>query len=236
MSTLPNAASDFSDFALKLSAAKSVREVLQLSVETFRDALGADIGGAMMVVKRHIELAWTDSDIARRADGLQLELETGPCLEAIADSTTFIIADTAEETRWQPWCRAVAEMGIRSVVATRLTTLDGTIGSLNLYHYEPDRFSHAEGALAQMMGPLASTAVAAARTEEGLRDAMQGRHVIGLAQGILMERFGLDEDASFSVLRRYSQDLNLKLRSVAQEFVENRTLPSLDPSARARDV
>ncbi len=56
---------------------------------------------------------------------------------------------------------------------------------------------------------------------------MDGRHVIGLAQGILMERFDLSTDQSFSVLRRYSQDRNMKLRSVAAHLVESRSLPDL---------
>lgn len=68
-------------------------------------------------------------------------------------------------------------------------------------------------------------ALAAAQTESGLREAMESRHLIGLAQGILMERFDLDQEQAFAVLRRYSQDRNIKLRSVAQHVVQERALP-----------
>ena len=37
-----------------------------------------------------------------------------------------------------------------------------------------------------------------------------------------MERYDLDPDRAFEVLRRYSQDTNVKLRIVAQTIVENR--------------
>ena len=224
----------FANFALQLSAAKDVDESLELILETVCNAVRAERGGVMMLVKRHIELAVSSDEVAAKADALQLEFETGPCLEAIQDDSVFIVKDTLTEQRWQPWCQAVAELGVRSVLSIRLATLDGTLGSLNLYSPEVEQFGPAQAALGTLLGSHASAALAAAKTEAGLREAMQGRHVIGLAQGILMERFSLDEDAAFAVLRRYSQDLNLKLRAVAQEFVESRVLPSMDPPGRSR--
>lgn len=224
----------FANFALQLAAAKDVDESLKLILETVCDAVHADCGGVMMIVKRHVELATASDETAERADALQLEFETGPCLEAIEDDSVFIVKDTLAEERWEPWCRAVAELGIRSVLSIRLATLDGTLGALNLYSTQTEQFGPAQAALGTLLGSHASAALAASKTEAGLREAMQGRHVIGLAQGILMERFGLDEDAAFAVLRRYSQDLNLKLRAVAAEFVETRVLPTMEGPGRAR--
>jgi AmiR/NasT family two-component response regulator len=40
-----------------------------------------------------------------------------------------------------------------------------------------------------------------------------------------MERYGLDADHAFEVLRRYSQNGNVKLRNVAQMVVDSRELP-----------
>ena len=57
--------------------------------------------------------------------------------------------------------------------------------------------------------------------------AMDSRHLIGQAQGILMERFQLDDAGAFAVLRRYSQDNNLKLHDVARLVVDTRRLPDL---------
>jgi AmiR/NasT family two-component response regulator len=41
-----------------------------------------------------------------------------------------------------------------------------------------------------------------------------------------MERHNLTERAAFSVLRRYSQDYNVKLRTVADQLLESRSLPT----------
>jgi AmiR/NasT family two-component response regulator len=40
-----------------------------------------------------------------------------------------------------------------------------------------------------------------------------------------MERFALDADQAFAVLRRYSQNHNIKLRDVARRVVDTRRLP-----------
>src|SRR5437867_3096097 len=45
------------------------------------------------------------------------------------------------------------------------------------------------------------------------------------AMGILMERFDVDGDQAFAILKRYSQDTNTKLRDVAQQLVDTRKLP-----------
>ncbi|MGQ3554861.1 ANTAR domain-containing protein, partial [Streptomyces rochei] len=47
--------------------------------------------------------------------------------------------------------------------------------------------------------------------------AMETRHAIGEAMGILMERHRMSEDDAFNVLRRLSQHHNIKLRDVAQK-------------------
>lgn len=60
----------------------------------------------------------------------------------------------------------------------------------------------------------------AARQEvDDLRVALDSRHTIGLAQGLLMARYGLTTTQSFELLRRYSQDGNVKLRSLADDVV-----------------
>ena len=58
-----------------------------------------------------------------------------------------------------------------------------------------------------------------------LKRALEHRHRIGLAQGIIMHRYGLDEGAAFRFLARLSQAANVKLYEiaarVAQDGVDN---------------
>ncbi|WP_308210250.1 ANTAR domain-containing protein [Amycolatopsis iheyensis] len=56
-----------------------------------------------------------------------------------------------------------------------------------------------------------------------LHRAIASRDVIGQAKGILMARQGLDAEAAFDLLRRTSQDLNVKLADIAAGLVGNHT-------------
>ena len=51
---------------------------------------------------------------------------------------------------------------------------------------------------------------------------------IGKAVGMLMMLNGVDEHEAFDVLRRYSQDLNIKLADVARTVIEHRGNPIFD--------
>jgi len=61
--------------------------------------------------------------------------------------------------------------------------------------------------------------------ESHLRAALVHRTDIGIAMGLLMERFGVDQDAAFAMVRRMSQVENRKLYDVAAELVATRASP-----------
>jgi AmiR/NasT family two-component response regulator len=63
---------------------------------------------------------------------------------------------------------------------------------------------------------------------EQLRRGLDTRTIIGQAQGILMERAGLNEREAFETLRRASQHRNVKLRDVAARVVETGEFPVVD--------
>jgi AmiR/NasT family two-component response regulator len=96
---------------------------------------------------------------------------------------------------------------------------------LNLYAHSPRWFDPDALAVAEVLGRHASIALSSAREEQSLWQAIDARKLIGQAQGILMERFALDDKSAFEVLRRYSQSTNTKLNEVARILVSSRTLP-----------
>ena len=53
-----------------------------------------------------------------------------------------------------------------------------------------------------------------------LKEALLTRHLIGMAQGVLMSVYGLDVDRAFTYLVRRSQNENIKLRELAPQIVE----------------
>jgi len=51
------------------------------------------------------------------------------------------------------------------------------------------------------------------------RQQLAGQPAIEQAKGILMHNFGLTPDEAFALLRRVSQDTNLKVRAIADQLV-----------------
>jgi GAF domain-containing protein len=160
----------------------------------------------------------------------QMESRQGPVLSLVGNGdSSVLVADTREEVRWPAWAATAAAMGYRSMIGVRLYTSERTIGTLNLYDSRPHHFSTADVEVAHVLARHAAIALARAHDSEHWSRALDSRKLIGQAQGILMERFDLDEARAFSVLRRYSQDHNVKLRDVAEIVVETRRLPGPPP-------
>ena len=70
----------------------------------------------------------------------------------------------------------------------------------------------------------------AQREVEHLKVALEHRTVIGIALGMLIERYDISRDQAFAHLRRISSTRETKLYDVACELVEDRALLD-DPTA-----
>lgn len=189
---------------------------------TLRDAQG------------HLSAPAATADVAEQAAELENELGEGPCLDAVWDMDSVSVNDLTAEPRWPRWTPAAVSLGIKSMLSVRLDlTGQPVVASLNLFARLPGVFDATDLAIASIFARHAGQALAAARTEEGLRAAARSRQVIGIAQGMLMQRFGLTLDQSFELLRRYSQTRNLKLRVLAEHLVESGGIPtaSTEPGA-----
>lgn len=215
------------DIALELHGGDDVAETVDRVVEFSRDALRTDGAGVLLIHARgRLETIAATGDDVTRAHLLQLELDEGPCVEAAEDPRIISrVDDTLTDTQWPRWSAEVAKLGFRSVLAIPLVTEKRRYGSLNLYSRLPHSFSEDDETVAMVLARHASLAVAASHEIEGLRTAVDGRKIIGIAMGILMERYDLTTHAAFDVLRRYSQAKNVKLRDVAEQVVTDRELP-----------
>ena len=79
--------------------------------------------------------------------------------------------------------------------------------------------------LAEAFAQIASLALGAVTERDNLNRAIVARHRVGLAQGILMTRRQLAADEAFTLLRRESQNTNVKLRTIAQTVIQTGDLP-----------
>jgi GAF domain-containing protein len=216
---------EFAEMARTLQDEPDLADTLDTLIDYARECLSCDHAGIHLVRNREIETAAATDDVIRHADRLQTQLGEGPCLQAIWDDETFVVNDTAADSRWPTFGPQAAELGLRSVLSVRLHNGEQTMGAINFYCSSVREFDAEDVAMAQVFAQHASVALVTAKREEGLRTAIDSRHLIGQAQGILMERFALTAEKAFAVLRRYSQDHNVKLRDLAEEIVNTRQLP-----------
>jgi GAF domain-containing protein len=121
----------------------------------------------------------------------------------------------------------VRDLGVASVLDVPMNVSHRIVGILGLYSSRTDAFDTDDEAVAQILARHAAVALATARHEEALTKAVDARKLVGQAMGILMERYHLDSDQAFAVLRRHSQTTNTKLRLIAQELIDTRTLRGL---------
>lgn len=210
---------DFAAIAQRLLSSTSerptVRHVVELAVETVPSCHYA--GVSLRHGNGRVDTPACTDGLVAQADALQYELQEGPCLDAIRADELYVVEDLATDVRWPSWGPRAAALGFASIVSVRLSTPHGVVGALNLYSREPGGFDDDAVLIAYVYAVHAANALWATQELEGLRTAMRSRHLIGIAQGMLMERHGLGQDAAFEVLRRYSQVHNVKLRDVAAE-------------------
>ena len=221
-------AMEFARIAQALQAAPTPARTAEQIVDYVRDQLDADDAGITLLRPRgRLGTVAATNSLVEQADALQYELHEGPHRDSSWHGETLIVNCLAGDGRWPRWAAKVAALGVSSVLAAELTTVNNErIGSINVYWTQHRTVTADDVAFVNIFARHAALALSSAMNEAGLNVALDTRKLIGQAQGLLMERFGLDEARAFEVLRRYSQEHNLKLRRVAEYLVSTRKLPT----------
>ncbi|MFY9763822.1 MAG: GAF and ANTAR domain-containing protein [Mycobacterium sp.] len=177
---------------------------------------------------RYITVGASDR-IAQRIDDMERIAGDGPCVDAIEEETPQIETDLTTPDQWhQLAARLVAETPVRGAMGFRILVDRRKTGALNLFSDKPNVFDAEAAGQAVVLASFASVAinaVAAGEDVSTLRRGLLSNREIGKAVGMLMMLNGVDEHEAFDVLRRYSQDLNIKLADVARTVIENRGKP-----------
>lgn len=177
---------------------------------------------------RELKLLASSDEVAESATALQLGDVEGPVSDRFEEQLWVRSGEVGRDARWPTWGPQAAGLGIGSVLGVQLLDRGRPGGVLTIYADDVGRFGERSAVdLALVVAEHASTALASARLATNLRAALGSRHVIGMAQGIVMEKFDVTERQSFDLLRRLSSAGQHKLRDVAAHIVDTRTLPEI---------
>ncbi|SFW85605.1 GAF and ANTAR domain-containing protein [Amycolatopsis australiensis] len=230
-------ARQFARLTTALLAAPTVEDVLDRVLEATKVLVpAADLASFTVIgTDGRFHTPAQTGDVATELDVLQYRFREGPCVEAAVPSgpAVAVAPDLADEPRWPRWAPAASELGVRAVVSTALIPgppSGRSIGALNVYSRAANGLDGADRDVLLLLATHASLALATTdavtRAEleaANLRKAIDSRDVIGQAKGIIMARRGSTADEAFDVLRRTSQDLNVKLAEVARTLAARHT-------------
>ena len=153
-------------------------------------------------------------------DQLQQKLNDGPCIDAAVQQTLIRIDDMHRESRWPDFAAEAESLGVCSMVCVPLRVHEQCLGTLSLYSERATAFNSHDERVTTLFATLAAIALAEAQRTDQLHTALANRDIIGQAKGILMERRRITSNTAFSYLSKASQDVNMKLTSVARHLVE----------------
>ena len=180
---------------------------------------------------KFVTVAATD-EVVHEVDAIQYQQGSGPCVDAIVEDTVFNAGDLSVDSRWPHFGREAAEKtGIVSMLSFRLymETDAELVAGLNLYSSERGAFDEASEIVGTLLATYGALAVANATAREkagNLTVALQSSREIGIAMGVLMNRYRVTREQAFDLLRIASQNTHRKLAVIASHVADTGELPT----------
>ncbi|GAA4404511.1 GAF and ANTAR domain-containing protein [Fodinibacter luteus] len=217
-----------SDIGGVLESMEQLSEYLERVVHAVRrHVAGCDeVGVTILSAGRPHTAAYTTVQTLE-VDAVQYALDEGPCLDAARGRREYRVDDlVVDDGRWPAFARECREEGLRSLFALPLVSGEECVGAMNLYGWAPHAFDDVDASLVRVAASRCADAVVAVCALDGARrlagqleQAMASRAVIEQAKGVIMAMRGVPEHEAFEVLRKTSQDRNVKVRALAQQIV-----------------
>jgi GAF domain-containing protein len=223
----------FVDLADTLVADFDVIELLSRLTDSCVEVLNVDAAGLMLISPEgELRVMASSSEAMRILELFEIQAQEGPCLDCYRTGEPVINQDlAATQTRWPTFTNEALEAGFKSVHALPMRLRGTIIGALNLFNISPGKMAENDIVAAQAFADVATIAVLQHRAaiearviKDQLNFALNSRIIIEQAKGVIAERENLDMNASFSRLRTYARENNLRLIDVAQEIIEGKTL------------
>jgi GAF domain-containing protein len=225
-----------------LATSTSVEDHLRSAVLMVGDLIGvAGSYSLSTLLYGHLFTVATSDREAWEADQVEFDTEAGPCVQALRQGELTVVPDLEQERRWPAWSSVSSVLGFRSAAGVPATVEGGGRLALNLYAPVLDAFRGDVLRRAELFTeevartlPTALRLAEQVRTTTHLQEALASRSTIDQALGILMAQNRCSRDEAFGILRRASQNRNVKLRDVASALIERATGHPVAPPPRFR--
>lgn len=188
---------------------------------------GWDAAAASLIERDKVATYGTNDERVNPVDQAQYDSGKGPCVDAMKTGEVKYFDGNEVPPQWRHFAEAAADADVYSVVSFPLKLNDEVMGALNFYSREREALRPGQREEALLFSSHAAVTIANAKALvdadaklNQLEDALRTRTIIGQATGLLMAQDGLSSEEAFQKLVKVSQNANLKLREIAQRYVE----------------
>ena len=211
------------DFAQVLSAEQTADEIVA-RLGTYCTEL-LPVHGVGLLVRTEtggLEVASSNTEAGLVVETLEVELDEGPCTDALASGQQVPVPDLAPtRERYPRFTPAALEAGVHAVHAFPLSVRGEPLGALDVIALERVALNPAQMAMTQM---LADVTIAYLTSSRALREksqlaaqlqrALDSRVLIEQAKGVLAERHRITVTEAFERLRGHARRSGTKLGDV----------------------
>jgi transcriptional regulator with GAF, ATPase, and Fis domain len=202
----------------------TLQQIANYAATVHRDAHGAAI---TMLEHRRPRVVVASEPVVGEAEQIQYDIDEGPALTAALAGHAVVSGSLGGDRNWPRFGPRVGRMGLHSVLAVPLVVHDLVVGTMTIYSRSKDAFSPAAVRAAERYaGPASAVARNAMVLDRlgvevaQLTTALRTRPIIDEAVGIIMSRTGKSAEEGFAVLRRESNNRQMKVSEVAQRLVD----------------
>jgi hypothetical protein len=154
-------------------------------------------------------------------DEIQHRCKQGPGLSAGALQESIRVDDLVSDHRWPLYRKETLEQTpIRSILSLRMFSEGGTSATVSFYAERAGAFDDESVDVASIFATHTGLVWNMMRRDQQFRSALASRDLIGRAKGRMIERFNIDDDQAFAMLKLMSQNSNTPIAQVAQRVVE----------------
>ena len=189
----------------------------------------AEVGLILDDQRGNLRPVASSTERMRLMELFETQRDQGPCHDSYrtGQQVTNCPLDDDAAQRWPEFTERATEAGFRMVHAVPLRYRDSTVGAVNVFQAVERPLDGIEVSLLQAMADTATIALLqdravsqATELAAQLQQALSSRVIIEQAKGVLAERWNLDIDGAFDVLRQLARARGKRLVEVAADVID----------------
>jgi signal transduction protein with GAF and PtsI domain len=206
-----------------ITSGQYTEDILKLIVTLTAEAMGFKICSLMLLnaKKGELSIRATQSVSKRYLKKPPVKLGEGIAGIVAVENKPIISSDVREDPRYINQDIAKAE-GLCSLLSLPLSVKGTVIGVLNFYTSKEHKFTPSEINILESIANQAAIVLDNWRLmleTEVMKEEIQTRKKVEKAKGILMKEEGMNENAAYNLMRKYSMRTRKPMKEIAESVI-----------------